>query len=488
MVTLSGDQRDGHDNLVSDIVFPGHNGVLNDSPHDVTLPKKNVGRPKRTQDTCTTEYAAIRGHTMCLQDNSEVTSYGVAAQDQEDIVTLHNELRGRVEPPATDLGKLVWDSKLAAVSEKWARQCKMEHDHMKSIPEYGLEVGQNIAGGYLNWRSAIMAWYNEVSLYRFGQNPNGYLGRDGWKKIGHYTQIVQNVTFLIGCGYAHCPNTKFGRYYVCNYGSGQNRISKPYTRGARCSSCPNTCKDGLCDCGGKACFNGGYLDTNTCTCTCQQPYSGPTCQQLNCPPKDSFYCGRSLVPKDCRTYYNVPQLCPYMCGICGSPSSNTTAASAAAVRITPSDQASPVQPTAVVQPSSGEFTSAFGCVYAGNRASKVECRDYGDHGNDMSLCASMGGSQITCDHCQQFYNIKTDYCPVMCGLCDAPCGGKQCLNGGRLDTDTCKCTCKTPYAGTTCQTANCPAKDPFHCTLYRLSYCELYVNVPSECPFLCGIC
>ena len=33
-------------------------------------------------------------------------------------------------------------------------------------------------------------------------------------------QMVQNGTYLLGCGYAVCPNTRYKRFYVCNYAAG----------------------------------------------------------------------------------------------------------------------------------------------------------------------------------------------------------------------------------------------------------------------------
>ena len=50
-------------------------------------------------------------------------------------------------------------------------------------------IGQNLAWGYANWRAAISAWHGEVSMYRYGVDPESYLGSGGWAKIGHYTQV-----------------------------------------------------------------------------------------------------------------------------------------------------------------------------------------------------------------------------------------------------------------------------------------------------------
>ncbi|XP_012940206.1 cysteine-rich venom protein [Aplysia californica] len=83
----------------------------------------------------------------------------------------------------------VWDDKLAAVAQKWAKQCVLEHDKNRKIPSYGLKIGQNLAAGHGNWRQAMSNWYDEVADYRYGENVNDYLGPDGFFKIGHYTQI-----------------------------------------------------------------------------------------------------------------------------------------------------------------------------------------------------------------------------------------------------------------------------------------------------------
>ena len=46
-----------------------------------------------------------------------------------------------------------------------------------------------------------------------------------------------------------------------------------------------------------------------------------------------------------------------------------------------------------------------------------KCQQYGDKGADMRMCASEGGN-VGCSECDRYFNIKKDYCPVMCGLCD----------------------------------------------------------------------
>ncbi|CAG2237821.1 unnamed protein product [Mytilus edulis] len=65
-------------------------------------------------------------------------------------------------------------------------------------------------------------------------------------------------------------------------------------------------------CKGTVCYNGGKLDPDTCQCKCTKVYKGRTSK---CPAQDAAHC--KWWPKShCRTYYNVPQECPRMCGIC----------------------------------------------------------------------------------------------------------------------------------------------------------------------------
>lgn len=52
-----------------------------------------------------------------------------------------------------------------------------------------MQVGQNLAWGYPSWAAALRAWHGEVRLFRFGVEPESYLGPGGFGKIGHYTQV-----------------------------------------------------------------------------------------------------------------------------------------------------------------------------------------------------------------------------------------------------------------------------------------------------------
>lgn len=259
-------------------------------------------------------------HSACLPPPQGLfipSEEGVTEADEEEILRAHNEYRRNVQPPATNMLKMYWDDELAMVAQKWASNCKWGHDKGKqrSIPGR-MVVGQNLALGHRNFTRAIRAWYNEVNLYTYGEPDR----KRGYKKIGHYTQVVWATSNLVGCGYAKCNETK--NHYVCNYGPAGNYKGKshlPYVTGTPASSCPNSAQDGLCDCGTKSCMTGGKLNIDTCECECK--YQREWINQDDCSvdcskAKDRPHCGKTLLEENCKSK-NIPfNYCPVMCGIC----------------------------------------------------------------------------------------------------------------------------------------------------------------------------
>ncbi|CAF4228428.1 unnamed protein product [Rotaria socialis] len=65
------------------------------------------------------------------------------------------------------------------------------------------------------------------------------------------------------------------------------------------------------------------------------------------------------------------------------------------------------------------------------------------------------------------------------------CHGKVCLYNGTLDLNTCECQCSTYASGSQCERLNCSILPP--CPYYSSASCKA-VNVPLECPELCGLC
>merc|ERR1712200_24019 len=80
-------------------------------------------------------------------------------------------------------------------------------------------------------------------------------------------------------------------------------------------------------------------------------------------------------------------------------------------------------------------------------------------------------------------------CPNSCSdnLCD--CGDIICKNSGVLNLETCTCECQGVYTGDTCAETDCPMADPSSsCDWYGEAKCNVWSNVPLECPIMCGIC
>lgn len=272
---------------------------------------------RKRQTSCDAKYREITpGHTACLPPSKDFVAEnsGLKNGDKEIIVDIHNTVRREVSPAATNMMKMSWDDEIANTAQRWAENCNIKHDSNYKRYAFGrFSVGQNLAWGSwaMGWTHAIKLWADEKKDYSYSSNnsPTG-------AAIGHYTQMVWATSIKVGCGYAICGTT---HYYVCNYGPGGNmRGERPYKSGSTCEDCPNNCNNGLCDCGGKVCLNGGDMDLNTCKCTCKNNlefYIEPVCG-LNCTDiKDPYYCNQFGI-SGCERYSNVPQECPDMCKWC----------------------------------------------------------------------------------------------------------------------------------------------------------------------------
>ncbi|XP_078738470.1 peptidase inhibitor 16-like [Lampetra fluviatilis] len=117
------------------------------------------------------------------------------------VVDAHNELRGQVEPPASDMMALRWNTQLASQALSYARVCAWEHSAA------GLDsVGENlylVSTVSLSETAAVRAWYAERSDYTFANN-SCTVG----KMCGHYTQLVWATAEEVGCGSHRCPTVK----------------------------------------------------------------------------------------------------------------------------------------------------------------------------------------------------------------------------------------------------------------------------------------
>ncbi|XP_046326882.2 uncharacterized protein LOC124111278 [Haliotis rufescens] len=266
-----------------------------------------------TATACTERLKQVPGHTACLKPSPLVKVSGVSEDEKKIIIDEHNRYRSIVQPTATNMLKVYWNEELALIAQAWASNCKVEHDAMgnRNIPGV-YQIGQNWAMDYRNWTQSIAGWHSEVKSFT-------YNGTNVPDEVGHYTQLVWADTTRVGCGFAKCNTTLF---YVCNYAPAGNRggYKIPYKKGTPAAECKQT-DNHLCDCGGKACENGGTLNRTTCACKCivDNVYVGDVCK-LDCENatvKEPYYCNHTAyVEENCPRIADVPDRCPKLCHKC----------------------------------------------------------------------------------------------------------------------------------------------------------------------------
>ncbi|GAB1597961.1 cysteine-rich venom protein Mr30-like [Argonauta hians] len=251
--------------------------------------------------------------SYCLTDVAKKSIIPNEAE-KETILNMHNQYRKDVKPFASKMMKMYWDDDLAAVALKWAKHCEFEHDtHEARIVRGYYGVGQNVLAGNSkpSWATVVNEWHKEIKDFEYGKATK--------KMVGHYTQEIYWDSSRIGCGAGYCPNSKYKYIYVCNYFEGQYNVVKPYPTKpdlVKLADCPKIRKDGLCDCGGKACRNGGQLDLTSCKCICARFGSGETCEKETCK-SDRYFC-QFYKDEYCDIKYNLQMAkhCPHKCGLC----------------------------------------------------------------------------------------------------------------------------------------------------------------------------
>ncbi|XP_044009947.1 venom allergen 5-like [Aphidius gifuensis] len=143
----------------------------------------------------------------------QVKSIELSAEEKKEIIQVHNDFRAKVASgketrgagggqPAGDIPPLTWDDSLAEVAQRWASQCKINHDKCRNTEAAG--VGQNFAAlkfpsGYGSTMTDLMNMlYDEVDEFD-PKNINNYKMDFN---TGHYTQLVWGATTHVGCGIA----------------------------------------------------------------------------------------------------------------------------------------------------------------------------------------------------------------------------------------------------------------------------------------------
>lgn len=160
---------------------------------------------------------------------------------QEEIVNLHNDLRRSVSPPAQDMLQMSWSDDIKDIMQTWVDKCKLTHGPPSTREIKGYEMGENLfySSTQLSWTAVIKAWHNEVQNYKYPK------GSTNGEEVGHYTQVIWNSSYKVGCAMAVCPNNIY--FYGCQYYRAGNFWTwRPYTEGSWCGLCPDNCVNKLC--------------------------------------------------------------------------------------------------------------------------------------------------------------------------------------------------------------------------------------------------
>ncbi|XP_050072740.1 antigen 5 like allergen Cul n 1-like [Anopheles maculipalpis] len=182
------------------------------------------------------------------------------------ILHEHNRLRSQLASgqlgsfaPAARMPLLVWDSELADQAAHNARSCLFDHDECRNTEQFRF-VGQNIAiYQYMGPRKSlkelmgkeILQWWSEHNVTT-QQHLDKFPSEEPEPEIGHFTQMVSDRTWKIGCSAQQWIGSEEEYnefYFVCNY-SFTNMIGQPvYVKGkpaSRCVSGENKLYPGLC--------------------------------------------------------------------------------------------------------------------------------------------------------------------------------------------------------------------------------------------------
>ncbi|XP_063420292.1 cysteine-rich venom protein pseudechetoxin-like isoform X1 [Mytilus trossulus] len=117
-----------------------------------------------------------------------------------------------------------------------------------------------------------------------------------------------------------------------------------------------------------------------------------------------------------------------------------------------------------------------GYVYCQSDKRHLFVCNYGPPGNGAETYKPYKQG-TSCQDCQQGRCVNN--------LCDCD---KICLNGGNLNISTCTCNCKQGYDSPDCS-LNCTKKADYNvCKSWGAGHCNLYGNVPTDCPHMCNLC
>ncbi|XP_043351132.1 C-type lectin domain family 18 member C isoform X2 [Dermochelys coriacea] len=203
------------------------------------------------------------------------------------LLSLHNKLRSKVQPPAANMQRMDWSEKLAQLAQERAASCLV--GALPHPPHHAQHVGWNaqlLPAGVASFATVVELWFNE------GQSYNYHAAQCMENATcSHYTQLVWATSSRLGCGKHACIEGQERREaFVCAYSPGGNwemngKMIIPYKKGAWCSLCTSGCSGcfkswdhsgGLCVKCSIQCLHGRFR-AEECSCLCDIGYGGAEC-------------------------------------------------------------------------------------------------------------------------------------------------------------------------------------------------------------------
>ncbi|EMP29721.1 C-type lectin domain family 18 member A [Chelonia mydas] len=203
------------------------------------------------------------------------------------LLSLHNKLRSKVQPPAANMQRMDWSEKLAQLAQERAASCLAGAP--PHPPPHAQHVGWNaqlLPAGVASFAAVVELWFSEGQSYDYHaaqcmENAT----------CSHYTQLVWATSSRLGCGKHACIEGQERREaFVCAYSPGGNwemngKMIIPYKKGAWCSLCTSGCSGcfkswdhsgGLCVKCSIQCLHGRFR-AEECSCLCDIGYGGAEC-------------------------------------------------------------------------------------------------------------------------------------------------------------------------------------------------------------------
>ena len=165
----------------------------------------------------------------------DVDAGTVTAEDQRDILRLHNEIRRMVAKgdyekyglpaAAKPIGNLTWNPESAAIAQRLANQCQEKPDICRNLKD-GTYSSQNRAmtsNVAKSWKKTIYHLWFSNQLKDVKNTLDGLKYKSTAGGAGHLIKVIREKTKSVGCGYMEFKRRPhIQQLYVCNYAPGGN--------------------------------------------------------------------------------------------------------------------------------------------------------------------------------------------------------------------------------------------------------------------------